>query len=61
MTGVQTCALPISITSFGISKQEQTTAGLVGFAISGASYAAAVVHLIPLEVAAVIAVIISFG
>lgn len=30
-----------SVTSFGISQQEQTTAGIVGFGISAAAYAVA--------------------
>lgn len=50
-----------SITSFGISAHQQSSAGLVGFTISLGTYATACIGLIPLEVAAVVAVIISFG
>lgn len=49
------------VTSFDISKQEQTSAGLVGFAISLSCYGASQVGILPLEISAVVAVIISFG
>lgn len=50
-----------SVTSFGISKHEQTSAGLVGFSVSLTFYVLSIVKLIPLEVAAGIALAVSFG
>jgi hypothetical protein len=50
-----------SVTSFGISKHQQTTAGLVGFTISLVSYAFSMLGYLPLEVAGAVAVAVSFG
>jgi len=50
-----------TVTSFGISKHQQTTAGIVGFTISFVSYAFSILGYLPLEVAGVVAVAVSFG